>query len=244
MEFRSTSDFDRRSRDRVCGKFPALSADCMASRISLQTSARDRAGKFLSRPCPLPIGSLRKIDINPACERERDDERRRHEEIRLDVLMHARFEISISRKNRSRDQIVFVDRFLDLRMKRSGVADAGRATVTDKIKAKLIEIRLQSGFLEIIGNDARTRRQRSFHGGIDAQPALDRFFCKQTGREHHAGVAGVCATRDRRDQYAAVADMTASARENVARLRFDLPCCIGRWPVRRPSRFCCVRRPD
>src|SRR6266853_5085116 len=134
--------------------------------------------------------------------------------------MHARFEIPIPRKDRSRNQIVFVDRFLDVWVERPGVADASRAAVTDKVKPELVEIALQSRFLQIIGNDTRTRRQRCFHRRIHAQPALYRLFCKQTGRDHYARVARVCATRDGGDEYAAVADMTASARENVARLRF------------------------
>ena len=110
--------------------------------------------------------------------------------------MHARFEIPIPRKNRGRDQIVFVDRFLDVWMQRSRVADASRAPVTDKVKPKLVEISLQACFLEIVGNHARTRRQRRFHRRIHAQPALYRLFCKQTGRDHYARVARVCATRD------------------------------------------------
>ena len=90
---------------------------------------------------------MRQVKIDAAGEREGDHQRRRHEEVRFDVLMHARFEIAIAGKNRCRDQIVFVDRFLDLRMQRTGVADAGRAAVTDNIEAKLIEIRLQPGLV-------------------------------------------------------------------------------------------------
>ena len=44
--------------------------------------------------------------IDPAGERESDHQRRRHEEIRLDVLMHARFEIAIAGQHRGRDEIV------------------------------------------------------------------------------------------------------------------------------------------
>ena len=169
--------------------------------------------------------------MNSACQREGHHQRRRHQEIRLDMLMHARFEIPVPGKNRSRNQIVFVDRFLDVWMQRPGVADAGRAAVTDKIKPELIEIFLQPGFRQIIGDHARTRRERRFHCRIHVQSALDRLFCEQTGREHHARIARVRATRDGRDENAAVADMAASAHENFARLRFYLLPGIGRRPV-------------
>ena len=111
---------------------------------------------------------VRQVEIDAAGERKGDDQRRRHEEVRLDVLMHARFEIAVAGKDRGRDEIVFVDRLLDLRMERPGVADAGRATVTDDVEAELIEIRLQSGLVRVIGDDARARRERSLHRRIDA----------------------------------------------------------------------------
>ena len=91
-------------------------------------------------------------------------------------------------------------------MEWAGIADAGCATVTDEVEPKLIEIFLQSSFLEIIGNDARTWRERSFYCGIDTQSALDRLFREQSRCQHHAWIARVRAARDRRDQHAAVTD--------------------------------------
>ena len=64
----------------------------------------------------LPDRLTREIDVNPANERERDDQRRRHQKIRLNMLMHARLEVPVSRKNRSRDQIVFMDGLLNVWM--------------------------------------------------------------------------------------------------------------------------------
>src|SRR5205085_7883471 len=98
-----------------------------------------------------------KIDIDPAGERERHHERRRHEEVRFDVLMHTRLEIAISRKHRCRDEIEFIDRLFDLRMQRAGVSDTSRAAVTDEIESELVEIFLQAGLLEIIRDHTRAR---------------------------------------------------------------------------------------
>ena len=90
------------------------------------------------------------VNVHPARERKRDDQRRRHEEIRLDVLMHARLEIAVAGKHRRGDQIVLDNRVLDGRMQRAGIADAGRAAVADEVEAELVEIRLQAGLVQII----------------------------------------------------------------------------------------------
>ncbi len=44
----------------------------------------------------------RQIEIDAAGEGKRHDERRRHQEVRLDVLMDARLEIAIARKGPTR----------------------------------------------------------------------------------------------------------------------------------------------
>ena len=172
-----------------------------------------------------------KINVHSARQRKRDNQRRRHQKIRFDVLVHPRFKIPIPRKNRSRNQVIFVNGLLDVWMQRPRVADASRATISDEIEPELVEIFLQAGFRQIIGNHARTRRERCFYCRVNAKSALDRSFRKQASRDHDARIAGVGATCDRCDQNAAVADMTASAHENFARLRFNLFRGIRRWPV-------------
>jgi hypothetical protein len=66
--------------------------------------------------------------------------------------MNARFEIAIAREHGRRHEIEFADRLFDLRMKRTGIPDARRAAITDDIESELVEIFLQAGFLEVIGN--------------------------------------------------------------------------------------------
>src|SRR5262245_58548941 len=85
-----------------------------------------------------------KINMNSAGEGKGHNQRRRHQKIRFDMLMHARFKIPVSRKNRSCNQIVCVDRLLDVWMERPRVANASRATVADEIESELVEIRLKS----------------------------------------------------------------------------------------------------
>ena len=172
-----------------------------------------------------------KINVNSTREGEGDNQRRRHQKIRLNMLVHARFEISISRKDRSSNQIVLVNGLLDVWMQRPGVADAGRTTVPNKIESELIEIFLQSGFVEIVRNYTRAGRERCFHCRIDAQTALNRFFRQQTGCDHHTRIARICATRDRRDQDATVPDVSSSLRKDLSRFGFNFSPGIRRWPV-------------
>ena len=105
----------------------------------------------------------RKIDVNSAGEGKGHNQRGRHQKIRLDMLMHASFKIPISRKNRSCNQIIFVDRLLNVWMQRPRVANASRATIADKIESELVEVRLESGLFQIIGNNAGSWCERRFH---------------------------------------------------------------------------------
>src|SRR5262249_13671725 len=86
------------------------------------------------------------IEIDAACECERDNQWRGHQEIGFDVLMNACFEITVSGKDGRGNQIVIMNGFLDLGVEWTGIANAGRATIPDEIEAELVEISLQSSF--------------------------------------------------------------------------------------------------
>ena len=122
------------------------------------------------------------VNVHAARQRERDDQRRRHEEVRLDVLMHARLEIAVAGQHGRGDQIVLDDGVLDRRGQRAGIADAGRAAVADEVEAELVEIRLQAGLVQIIGDDARAGRERGLDQRIDLQAALDGLLREQARR--------------------------------------------------------------
>src|SRR5208282_5667914 len=72
------------------------------------TQARPEFAK-INRPAILARTNrvAAQVNIHAAREREGNDERWRHEEVRLDALMHARLEIAVARKNGGRDKIVF-----------------------------------------------------------------------------------------------------------------------------------------
>ena len=67
-----------------------------------------------------------KINVfqNRSRKRVSHNQRRRHQEICFDVLMNTRLKITIARQNRSRNQIVFKNRFFNAWVKRSRITDA------------------------------------------------------------------------------------------------------------------------
>ena len=146
------------------------------------------------------------VNVHAARERERDDERRRHEEVCLDVLMHARLEVTVAREHAGGDEIVLHHGLLDVRVERAGVADARRAAVADEVEAELVEIGREAGLLEVIRDDARTGRERRLHGRVHLQTFFHGLLREQTGGDHHARIAGVRAARDGGDQHRAGAD--------------------------------------
>src|SRR5215204_2697167 len=99
-------------------------------------------------------------------------------------------------------------------MQRPRVADASRATIADEIESELVEICLESGLFQVIGNNARPGCERRFHARIDTQTALDCFFRQQSSRDHHARVARVCAARYSGNEHTTVSDVSSPPREN------------------------------
>ena len=71
--------------------------------------------------------------------------------------MDAGFKISVSGKHTGSNQIVLEECFFDGGRQRAGVTDASGATVAHEVKAELIEVRLQSGGVEVIGDNAGAR---------------------------------------------------------------------------------------
>ena len=69
----------------------------------------------------------------------------------------------------------------NFRRQRSGVSDAGGASIADEMKFQFLEIRGQPGLAQIVGHDFRSGSQRSFYPGGNGQSFLDGFLGKQSG---------------------------------------------------------------
>ena len=143
--------------------------------------------------------------------------------------MHARLEVAIAGEDADADEVVARDGFLDARIERAGVADAGRAAVADGVEAELVEVRLQSAALVVVGDDARAGRERGLDDARHAQPLLDRLLRQQARGEHHRGIGGVGARGDRGDEDVAVVQLGHGRRKLVG-LRIGRDA-IGRRPV-------------
>ena len=110
--------------------------------------------------------------------------------------MDARFKIPVAAEDAGGDEIVIFDRLFDFRFERAAIADAGCAAIGDELKSELVEVFLQIGFLQIIGDDARAGSEACLNHRIDGEPFFDRFFREETCADHDEWVAGVGAARD------------------------------------------------
>ncbi|CAB4872705.1 unannotated protein [freshwater metagenome] len=106
---------------------------------------------------------------------------------------------------------MLADRRGDLRRERAGVADACGAAVADEVEADRVEVVLEAGPLEVLGDDLRARGERR----LDPRPAretqLARLAGEQAGGDHHGRVRGVRAARDRGDHDVAVSQLGGGA---------------------------------
>ena len=102
---------------------------------------------------------LHQIGIHRARERISNDQRRRGQVIGAHVGVDPPFEIAVAGEHGGGDEILLVDRLGNLGRERTGIADAGGAAEPDEIVAKLVEVLLQPGLFEVVGDDLRTRRE-------------------------------------------------------------------------------------
>ena len=106
-----------------------------------------------------PEGLLHEIGIHRARERIGNDQRRRGEIVGTHVGIDATFEVAVAGEHGGGDEILIVDRLGNLGRERTGIADAGGAAEADEIVAEFVEVLLQPGLVEIVGDHLRTRRQ-------------------------------------------------------------------------------------
>jgi len=174
----------------------------------------------------------REVDAHAAGERVGDDQRGRGEVVRLDGRMDASLEVPVARQHRGDDQVARVDRGVDPVVDRPGVADARGAAVPDQVEAEPVQVRLQPGALQVVRDDLAARREGRFDPRLDGQPAPERVACDQAGGEHHGGVRGVRAARDRGDDDVAVGHVVGAAVDRD-RSRRAVLARLGEGPAER-----------
>ena len=96
----------------------------------------------------------------------------------------------------------------------------GRAPEPHERETELVQVRRQPGRVEILGHHPRTRSERRLDPRLGVQPRLDGPLREQAGGEHHGGVRGVRAARDRGDHDRTVADDAVVERDRLLGPRF------------------------
>ena len=158
---------------------------------------------------------LHQVGIHRAGERIGDHQRRRGQIVGAHVRIDAAFEVAVAGQHRRRDQVVVVDGLGNLRRQRTGIADAGGAADGDEVVAELVEVLLQAGLVEILGDHLRAGRERGLHPRLDREALGHRLAGEQAGADHHARVRGVGAGGDRGDHHVAVAEIVVAALDRV-----------------------------
>ena len=79
----------------------------------------------------------------------------------------------------------------DFRMQRAAVADAGGASETCHMKTEGIEVRRQTGAIQILYHCPGTWCQRCFDKGRNAKAFVNGVLCHQTGAYHDKRIRSV-----------------------------------------------------
>eukprot|EP00732_Lithocolla_globosa_P001971 Lithocolla_globosa_v1_NODE_1144_length_2839_cov_59.750449.p2 type:complete len:277 gc:universal NODE_1144_length_2839_cov_59.750449:825-1655(+) len=105
-------------------------------------------------------------------------------------------EVAVTRKHGGRHQIGALNGGRDGLGERTGVADACHAPVPSGCESQLVEVGLESRFVEVRSDHARSGRKGRFDVFVDTQPSLASLLCKQPSSQQDIGVGGVCARGD------------------------------------------------
>ncbi len=116
---------------------------------------------------------------------------------------------------------MIVDGLGDFRRQRSGITDAGGAAERHQVEAELVEVGLQAGFAQILGDHLRAGRKRGLDPGLGGEPFGHGFARQEPSAHHDARVRGVGARRDGRDHHIAMAEIMGAAldRQPLRKLR-------------------------
>ena len=70
------------------------------------------------------------------------------------LRMHPAFEVPVPGEHRDHVEVLFLDRGRHIADQRPGVADAGRAAVTDERESELVEVRREPRPVQVVRHDA------------------------------------------------------------------------------------------
>ena len=147
------------------------------------------------------------IHIRRPGEGQRDHQRGRCQVTGAHVRVDPPLEIPVAGEHRRGHQIALPDSANNLTREGAAVPDARRAAVADDVEPQVSQGFEQPGITQVVGHDARARRQAGLDVRRDAQAAAQCVAGKQSGGDQHGGVRGVGARSDGGDDDRAVADL-------------------------------------
>ncbi len=137
----------------------------------------------------LSDGVVLQIDLDRACERVGHDERRARQVVAACVRRDAALEVTVPGEHAGDVELVVHDRLLDGLGQRARVADAGRAAVAHGVEADGVQVLGEPCAIEVLGDDARTGRQRGLDPGLGGDAQVIGLLGDQARGDHHVGVA-------------------------------------------------------
>ncbi|MDT4834955.1 hypothetical protein FQZ97_686080 [compost metagenome] len=145
-------------------------------------------------------GLLAEVALGVACQRERDDQRRRHQEAQVEVRMDAAREIAVAGQHRDGVHRAGRHGCAHGSGQGAGVADAGGAAVAHDVEAHGGQVAQQPGAGQVVRGGGRTRPQGCLHPGRHAQAGLAGLARQQARRRQQPRVGGVGTAGDGRDR--------------------------------------------
>nr|GEU28369.1 hypothetical protein [Tanacetum cinerariifolium] len=152
------------------------------------------------------------VDGHVAGDGVRNHQRWRGQEVRTDVRVDPRFEVTVTGQHGRGDDVVRGDGGVQFRGQVAGVTDAGRATVSGDAEAQLLQVWQQAGSGQVFGHHARAWGQRRLDVRGHGQTGFHGFLGQQAGSQQHARVRRVGARGDGSDQHVAVFHVDAIGR--------------------------------
>ena len=162
------------------------------------------------------VGGLRdgfgeRIEVHGPGQGVRHHERRRGEVVEADLVVHPPFEVAVAGKHGRNRQGTLFHRLRHTRQQRSGVADASRASESDKIKTKCLERLEQIRALKVVHDDARPGCERCLHPRLLSDSELHSLAGDKAGTYENVRVRRVGTARDCSDHDAAVGELCGRA---------------------------------
>jgi hypothetical protein len=133
------------------------------------------------------------IDVDGTSQGIGNNERRRSQIVGSGKRVNSSFEVSVTGKDGSSNQIALGDGFRNDGFEVTRVTDAGHATITGQSETEFIEILGDTSLGIVFSDDSRTGGQRGLDIRLNLKTLFDGILGQKTSGEHDIGVRSVGA---------------------------------------------------